>query len=332
MTRLVSLAAVLILTACSTVSVNIPVMKPAEINVARYRHIGVDRLQNDYDQTISNMLKTKLVESNRFVVLDRQNMGRVNAELERSAGVLADSTNGPQLGKQLTAAALVLGAIEAQDYNENVEKYEYETKNQKGQVTRHVTYTRKGRAVVRVTFQVTDVETSQVIKAKQIEHVVTDSTSATDQYPRQLNREGMLQNARQQVVEKFVKAITPHSVNMSVSFLKDGKLPQLEAAVNLVKAGQYEDAEKMVTEAIELAEKGGLPPKTVSKAYWNRGLIREYSGQFEAARADVKKAFQYDANEDYLAELGNIATRESDEKKLKEQTGPAAATAETGEM
>jgi len=318
MTRSLLVLAVLLVAGCSTVTVNIPVMKPAEINVARYKQLGVDQLQNDRNGEITGLLKSALVESNRFTILDRENLDKITKEQRFAASGAATGDN-VKLGQQLIASALILGNVTHHDYKENMEKYEYDTKDSKGNISHHVSYTRRGAATVRVSLQVTDVTTGQVIKSKNLEYIARESTHATDEYPAQLNHDAMFQDARNKVVNAFVLAITPHKVNMEVAFQKDGKLPQLEQAINMVKAGQYPDAEKIVSEAIDLAEKSGLPSKIVAKAYWDRGLIYEYSGQFEPARADVKKAYQFEADEDYLAELNRITTREADEKKLKDQ-------------
>jgi curli biogenesis system outer membrane secretion channel CsgG len=331
MIRCLLASALLLVGACSTVHITIPVMKPAEINVARYKQIGLDHLQNDHGDQVTSLLKAALVESNRFVVLDRQNLNLVSNEQRMAAGPNATGDN-VQLGQQLVASALILGTVTHSGYQEGMDRSEYDTKDSRGYSTHHVAYTRRGSAKVHVSLQVTDVTSGQIIKAKDLEYTVQDSRYSVDEYPQQLNRDDMLENARKHVVRAFVMAITPHQVNMEVAFLLDGKLPQLEAAINLVKVSQYADAEKTISDAIDLAEKSGLPTKTLAKAYWDRGLIYEYSGRFAPARVDVRKAYEYQQDADFLAELRHIDTRESDEKRLKDQgVGASAATAEVGD-
>ena len=167
------------------------------------------------------------------------------------------------------------------------------------------------------------------MQAKTIEKVVQRSTSALDKPAPPLDELGMVEVGRRQVVESFVTAITPHQVQQRVTFYIDSKLPQLETAVTYVKVGNYDDALKVTSDAVALAERSGLPTKVLAKAYWNRGLIYEYSGQFQPARGDVKKAFELANDDDMAGELHNIDVAERDAAKLLEQG--ATATANNGD-
>lgn len=315
--------------ACGTINVRVPVMKPAQINVTRYKQLGVEQITNDHNGSMTGMLKTSLGESNRFVILDRQNLRNVMKEQKLGASEAADSSTGPQLGRTLVASALVLGSIEQQDYKEDVKTYNFQSVNADGKTVNHAVNTRTGKAVIKATLQVTDVETAQIVKVKRFDASRHTSTSATDAQPGPINADQLLEEARESIVREFVEAITPHQVFIETTFYSDGKVPQLEAGAKLVQAGAYEDAITTFTHAIDASEKSGLPSEIIGRAYWNRALAYEYSGQYNPARGDVKKAFSYTNNADFMTELKNIDERERDAKILETQTG-AGATADTG--
>src|SRR4051812_20375469 len=79
-----------ILCACSTVSVRVPVMKPAEINMSPYNSVAIGGMTGSADRIISGSLEEALVSTQRFTVVDRQHMDRVMRELQLSSTDLAD--------------------------------------------------------------------------------------------------------------------------------------------------------------------------------------------------------------------------------------------------
>src|SRR5713226_2539303 len=55
--------------ACGTVSVRVPVMKPAEINMAPYNSVAVGGLSGSGNGPMSDSLEEALVSSQRFTVV-----------------------------------------------------------------------------------------------------------------------------------------------------------------------------------------------------------------------------------------------------------------------
>ena len=61
-----------LLLACGTVAVRVPVMKPAEINMAPYNSVAIGGMTGSGDRPVSEALEEALVNSQRFTVVDRQ--------------------------------------------------------------------------------------------------------------------------------------------------------------------------------------------------------------------------------------------------------------------
>ena len=125
--RLSTATALGLLAACGTVTVRVPVMKPAEINMAPYRSVGLGEItQSGYaagSTVIASLVEQALVETGRFQVVDRQHMDQVMRELQLSASDLADSSKAAKLGQLVTAGALVYGSVD--------EKYKETAKEEK---------------------------------------------------------------------------------------------------------------------------------------------------------------------------------------------------------
>ncbi len=309
-----------LLFACSTVRVTVPVTKPAEINMVKYRQVAVDKLSGRDGPQISELLEAALLDSGRFTVVDRQHLGQIMGELRLSASELSDPSKAAQLGRQLPASALIFGNVERSDYREEVLRGEpYTVPDLQGNPHTHVNITRRGTADVRVSFQITDVETGSLLKVKMIEKQNGAERSAIDKQPEPLDREALLAQARDAVVRDFMKSIAPYKVSREVAFRKDGDLPQLEGAIHASERGNWEHALELCNAAIDQGEKGGLKSKVLAKAYFDRGLVEEFMGQFDKAKADVSKADEYDTDADFEAELDNIAQAQKDAAKLAQE-------------
>jgi len=100
------------LCACGTVAVRVPVMKPAEINMAPYQSVAIGEMTGSGNRPVSDSLEEALVNSSRFTVVDRQHMNQVMRELHLSSTDLADPNAAAKLGKVVTAGALIFGDVQ----------------------------------------------------------------------------------------------------------------------------------------------------------------------------------------------------------------------------
>lgn len=311
--------------ACSTVHVSVPVTRPAEINMARYRQLAVERFEGRTGTEVANLLQQELVRSQRFQVVNRQNLDRIMRELQLSASDLSDPSKAIRLGKQLPASALIFGHVEESDYYEDpVTWTEYETTDDKGRKTRHRRFYRNGVSRVRVTFHIDDVETGQIVTSRTFQHEETASTTAVDRQPAFIDGNALVLRGRSNVVGQFMRSIVPWTEWEQAPFEKDGKLPQLESAITYCRMGEWDQAYDVATRAIDEGERQGLPSKVLAKAYWNRGLIGKYTGRFEEARTDVKRAFEYTNDDKFLYEIRRIDEAEINARRLQEQNASVA--------
>jgi tetratricopeptide (TPR) repeat protein len=277
-TRVVALMA-LVLCACGTVAVRVPVMRPAEINMAPYQSVAVGEMNGNGNRMMTDSLEEALVNTNRFTVVDRQHMASVMRELQLSSTDLADPRAASKLGKVVTAGALIFGDVQAQ-YREEPD----ETRYQDEKKVWHTWHSLKGEAYVRATFKVVDVSTGRLIVAKTYEEKRDDTNRALDKRPSPIDRNSLEGAARRAVVERFMKAIVPHQEYMYANFQKDGDIPQLEGGIGWAERGDWKKAQDTFNGAAQDAEKNvKLKAGQVAKCYWNLGLAYEYAGDYEKA-------------------------------------------------
>ena len=305
-----------ILCACGTVAVRVPVMKPAEINMAPYQSVAIGGMTGNGDRVMSDSLEEALVNTNRFTVVDRQHTDKVLRELQLSSTDLADPKAAAKLGKVVTAGALIFGDVQ-NTYREVPDETRY--KDDKGVV--HTWYTLKGESYVRATFKVVDVSTGKLIIAKTYEERRDDTNRGLDKRPAPIDRNSLERSARAAVVDRFMKAIVPHQEYMYANFQKDSDIPQLEGGIGWAERGEWKKAQDAFNSAATDAERNvKLKAGQIAKAYWNLGLSYEYAGDYDRAEAMINKAYGMSNDKDMLNELDNIKRLQADAKKLAEQT------------
>jgi hypothetical protein len=307
--------------ACGTVSVRVPVMKPAEINMAPYNSVAVGGLSGSGNGPMSDSLEEALVGSQRFTVVDRQHMDKVLRELQLSSTDLADPRAAARLGKVVTAGAMIFGDVQ-DSYREQPSEQHY--KDDKG--VQHTWHVLRGEANVRANFKIVDVSTGKLIIAKTYEERRDDTNRGLDRRPDPIDRQALERAARQGVIDRFMKAIVPHQEYMYANFQKDGDIPQLEGGIGWAERGDWKKAQDTFNTAAQDAERNvKLKAPQIAKCYWNLGLAYEYAGDYEKAAGMINKAYSMSNDRDMLGELDNIKALQADAARLAQQTSSAAA-------
>ena len=310
-----------LLSACGSVAVRVPVLKPAEINMASYQSVGIGGMTGNANTAVSDSLEEALVNSQRFTVVDRQHMSQIMKELQLSSTDLADSRAAAKLGKVVTAGALIFG-----DTTDTFRETPSETKYKDDKQVQHTINSLKGEVYVRATFKVVDVSTGRLIVAKTYEERRDDTNRAIDHRPDAVDRRALEQAARQAVVARFMKAIVPHQEYMEANFQKDSDIPQLEGGIGYAQRGDWKQAQQTFNDAAQDAEKNvKLKAAQISKCYWNLGLSYEYAGQYDKANDMINKAYKLSNDTNMLTELDNVKRLQADAKRLADQVGGEAA-------
>ncbi len=297
---------------CGTTTIIVPVMRPAEINMGKLKKIAVARVTGEAALDVEDDLISQLLEARAYEVLDRANIDKILLEYRLSSSDLIDERTALQIGKMVGAAAFISARVSDYKYDEQVAQGDpYKDKDGKT----HVRHTRNGAAKVTVNFKITDLTTGKYIYSRDVTDVAMAQTFAVDGRPGRIDDDEMLKSARRNVVRKFVNKISPHWENVNVRFLTDSDLPELESGVSYAKIREWDRAIELFQSAA--AKYAGH--KNQHKAYYNLGVAYEYSSQFSDAIAALRKAYDLEPDNDYMAEMENCRWREREHNKLKEQ-------------
>lgn len=257
--------------ACASAPIRVPVIKPAEVNMAAYQSVAIGVMTGNAVAAVSDSLEEALVNSQRFTVVDQQHMAQLMKELQLSPADLANPKSAQKLGKVLTAGALIFGDTSDQ-FRETPSKTEFKDPDKSS----HSLNALKGEVYVRATFKVMDVATGRMIVSKTYEEKREDTNRAVDKRPDPVDCRSLEQAARQAVVARFMKAIVPHQEYQEAGFVKDSDLPQLEGGIGYAQRGEWKQAQDAFNTVAQEAEKSEkLKPKQVAKCYWNLGLSYE---------------------------------------------------------
>jgi len=313
---------------CATVKVPIPVTHPAEINMNAYKTIAVSHIDGPIGSEVSDGIKERLVEGNRFKVIDPAYLNQILDNLHMSGSDLFDQDKRVSLGKLLPATVLIVGHTKA----DNNEKHFHEasTCSQSYNCGDQICY----RSVPCTLYwcettvhayaglEVIDVSTGSLLRSKQLPYTkVVDSQKITEGMPACPDASSVVGGGTNYIVSTFIKSIQPWTEMVSVPFLKDGDIPELETGIKYATAGQMDEANKQFSSAVKNAENNPkLKPSVIARAYWDLGLSYEYSDQFDNAIESFKSAFKYDSSEDkYLKEENHVKARKKEYEKLQEQ-------------
>ena len=295
-TKLILGALALVLAGCATQSVNMAILRPAEVNLHAYTTIAVGDIwgpphQWFRAQDIRDAFTARLIESEYFeTVLDRAYLQAILQEHQLSWSGFVDEDSAPRLGSFIGAAALVVGRVTRDEYKEEISSETVTKKDKTGQEYEVLKHTRTGTHYLGVNIQILDVQTSAVIANKRFETSHADAKSAEDQQPPRIDNTFLYNVCVNELSRQFIRAVAPYYVNVSATFELDNKyLPELKTAHQMVVVGEFERAMDILAAA---ALKQGIPPKSTAKAFYDLGLIQMYSGAYDNAIENFVRALE----------------------------------------
>jgi tetratricopeptide (TPR) repeat protein len=307
-TRLATLLVFALFLGCATTSLKVPVTKPAKVNLSGISKIAIGDIRGPSSADVSDELTSKLFQSGRFTVLDRQHLNSLLKEHDLQYSNLVDKNSTVKLGKLMGSAALIFGRVSQHNYKE--ETSSYDGKDSKGNYYKN--YKRKGKATVALALQVTDLETGSIIAVRNIQKIATKTTSASNERAPNIDQGPLLANARHQAVDEFMKDIAPYTVYEKVKLLTDDSIPELANGVEMAKVGSWADA-------IEIFESASESFPNNAKPLYNLGVALELTDEFDRALECFDQAYKCEANKLYLLEKAACKRRKFEKKKLIEQ-------------
>jgi curli biogenesis system outer membrane secretion channel CsgG len=162
---------------------------------------------SDFGTGLTEMLTTSLVDTGRFVCLERKAMADIDAEHMLSSGHLADASSAPAKGALLGAQALIRGAVT---------EYTYTVSSTGGSASflkKVGVSASKAEAAVTLDIRIYDVETGEILDSVQAEgrSGSTGANVSVDQQDWQMSGSGFSQTplgrASREAIDRAVQSI-----------------------------------------------------------------------------------------------------------------------------
>lgn len=295
-----------LLSACAP-SARVPVLEPAEINLRGIDKIAVGNISGNVGPSMSDLLTSRLFESGKFTVVDRNNLNRIMKEQELDSSGAVDTATAVKMGKLIGAACLVAGNANMQYQLRRWRDRPWKDKEGKW----HQTCWVKGTAKVSSTLRVIGLTTGQILAVKSIYKEESNSNFADRQWPLDPDRDALVSKAENDTIDKFMKMIAPYTVYVTVTFEKS-KLPESKAGVDFAKKGLWKDA----LAQFKLAK---TEHPTDPCCWYNLGLGYEYNFMFRKAINAFEEANKIKPSDKYISEIANVNKLREQRYRLEQQ-------------
>lgn len=303
----------LIIQSCGSSYVSVPVTRPSEVNLIKYKNVCVGEFGGHrVGRNLHIELTNALIGSGKVNVLDHQALDRLLFENELTLAGLILRENSDKLTKLLGAAAIISGRVLTYDFDQDVQKGSpYADKNGKT----HHDFVKVGTAKVKINFKITDLTNGQIIFSRNFERTVVGKNSATDEYPPDVKAEEQFSIARENIVREFTRCILPYTERINVEFLTDSDLPELEQGVELIRRGAWEDG----IARFLLCARAVRNNETLAKAYYDLGLAYQYTYTFDKAHEAFSKACALVNEQRYFTAATRCRIMEEEQRRLEYQ-------------
>ncbi len=341
----------IVLSACATPSMRVPITRPAEVNLIESKKIVVGEFKGRRGRLVENALTRELVNTGRFEVLDRavleqklrQNNPAMTGNVSQAVAdvLIIKLFESGKFRREIDRRSLerILGAVDpslsnAVDQNtlEQITKFvgaayylrgnvdfDYAQNDNVGERTKdssgviHKTYTKQGIAKATTTFQITSLTSGDIVALKTISRTSAKTTSADNRWPANPDREAIVDNVVYDTITAFMPIIVPYVEYVYVQFApNDPKVPGLENGVNFAKAGMWPEAANEFKTTVE-------KNPSHQGAWWDLGIAYEYNYQFTEAENAFMQANKLQPCEKCLREINNVRRLDAERRKLIEQ-------------
>lgn len=319
---LLAVAGLFVLNGC-TPKTMVTRIAPAEIALPGIEKIGLLPFDGRDGAALNSSISEKLVDSERFTVLDRETLDLAQEEMARCSDGSMDCDEVAD-GETMHATALLSGEVIQASFQRDSrrEKATCYRSNGNGKSTKYscTKYFVSGKVHYIAKVKLVKVTTGAYLASKNLDCVRSDSNSSTEGRPPAIDGDRLLSQCRGQLADELFASIAPHTVREQVILPEDGSLPTLETGNLFAKKGQWSKATGYYTQALKLANtnQASLGPKTVGIANYAVALGKAMEGNFEDALAALDTAIGLQPKEEWIDFQIRVQQWQSDAETLTE--------------
>ena len=274
---------------------------PARVRVVAVMAGGArNTLDRTYGQILADELLSSLGQVRAFQVVDRENIRSILREQQLAAAGITDEATAVRAGKIMSAQAIVYCHVHAtyQQRTQMVKQMRF-TGNRNRPMQWVTVPARVELGAISTNFRMVDTESGQVYQV-----VKADASYNSRKGKGKIHIPGSSQKisvkGRGQILHALNRLCADRFMRRTFRFrsrevaLRSGKHHADKQGVDQVKAGHYESALESFAVATETRPDN-------HRAWYNRGILHEYFGQWRHAYACYKKATDLRSNEERYA-------------------------------
>lgn len=323
---IIPVAAILIITGCAT-TINVNVLKPAELNIGPVKKIAVLNFQNstryrsNIADEITQKLVVKLVENQHFKVVEREQLTRILREQGLGMSGAIDPSQAAEVGKVAGVDALIMGTVtnyQTKDSGEWIEVEYYQGKNKPPKKGKE--YVAKREASVEILFKVVSVESGVIIASKSNSDSnidVAQNKSKSVAIDELGDNKQLLDACVNRILNSFIIQIAPHYVTEKRSIMS-GNTPEMKSAKEYVKRGMWDNAKTDWKRVLKNRSENAR--KDYIAAVHNLGVYYEINGQLNKAEKHFSYCYKQTGESKFLDAIQRIKQRKLEVERLKQQT------------
>ncbi len=294
------LCALIISFGCGPTVVSVSVVRPAQVDLEGIDKIMIGGISGRGGNELAKSLSITIANHPHYTLLD-------DAYFK---GLMAKGYT-----VEFGGTAFIQGNISKHIYTEKMTE-EVVDKPQGKKETR---YRKTGTAEVEATLKVIDPNSGAVLGMRHLRKTAVATVRSVNEKPRAINKNSLLSSARNQIVGEFMKLIVPYRERIGLTFAEEKNIPEMEGAIQIVKAGQWEPA---IAEYRRIAETyASTPGVNTGPAYFNIGLCQIVLKQYDAAIESFNQAMRFSPALANRAgyEISKVKRLQSDIERLKKQ-------------
>ncbi|MCB2203274.1 tetratricopeptide repeat protein [bacterium] len=299
----------LLLSACGTRSIVVPVQRPAAFDFHGCDRVAVapipylpmpDSLTMLLHASLDRQLAPTLAESDsiRFVAAKHTAMSLLTRRGTVDLGVATS------LARRERAQCLLICELLTTSFQEEILEAEIQSMADPGKVKR----VRQGRANAHCRVMLVDVEARNIPFVENLSVEARRETHATEKDPPPIETKVIAEDLAQKVTETLRAATEPVTDRELVTFLVDGAYPAIEEAITLAEAGQWEKSEALLRGMLDEANVG----ENTDILWYNLGLTLQYQQNFSGAMKAFRQALSLRDRSRYHHAVDNLLRAEQE--------------------
>jgi len=306
-----ALFALLSVGCASTVGISETYVRPPEIDMRGKKTVVLES-EGGYQRDAS-LVTSKLKQAllgKQFTVADRDSMDAKARE----------QFFGDDQSATIAAASVLIRVNVLSRSTDSSRESDERVKGKDENKRTYYVYRTVGKASTEVNFDVVDLGTTKIIVSKTLTAGRTSKTDWDERNAGNIDTDGLLSQAYDDVVSNFMRKIAPYTVTVEHDVYSLGDdFPRAKTGASYLQGGMPDEAYEEFNAALNAAKNNPeVKPKNIAQIMHNMAVAKEQSGNFDEALQLYIDSTRYEGAPDQAENIKRTQMRIQDQEKLKE--------------